>query len=143
MLGIMFSILAGICMSLQGVINTRASEKIGLTETNFIVQLSGLALTILIFTFFSKGNIKKLEAINRIYLLGGILGVIIIYAVMIGIENLGTTIAISSILIAQLTSAALIDAFSLFESKHVPFSLTKIIGVVIMIAGIVIFKWKR
>lgn len=142
MLGILFSVLAGVCMSLQGVLNTRTSEKIGLTETNIIVQLSGLALTILIFIFFSKGNLKKLETINRVYLLGGVLGVVIIYAVMIGIEKMGTTFAISTILIAQLASAAIIDAFALFGAKYAPFSLTKIIGVIVMIAGIIIFKWK-
>lgn len=142
MLGFIFSIIAGVCMSLQGVLNTRASEKIGLTETNMIVQLSGLVLTILIFIFFSRGNIKKLETINRIYLLGGVLGVVIIYTVMIGIKSLGTTLAISTILLAQLSSAAVIDGFSLFGSKYVPFCLTKIIGVIVMIAGIIIFKLK-
>lgn len=142
MIGILFSIIAGVFMSIQGVLNTKASEKIGLTETNLIVQLTGLSLTILVFVFFSKGNIKKVETINKVFLLGGILGVFIIYSVMIGIEKLGTTFSISTILVSQLLAAAVIDAFSIFGAKYVPFSITKIIGVAIMIIGIIILKWK-
>jgi len=59
-----------------------------------------------------------------------------------GIKALGPTCAISIILVAQLTAAALIDAFGLFDSTKVAFGTTKIIGVIIMIAGILIFKWK-
>jgi len=34
MVGVIFSILAGMAMSVQGVFNTRLSEKIGLFESN-------------------------------------------------------------------------------------------------------------
>ena len=38
MLGVIFAIIAGTAMSLQGVFNTRLSEKIGLFESNVFVQ---------------------------------------------------------------------------------------------------------
>lgn len=142
MLGLVFSIIAGICMSLQGVFNTRLSEKIGLWETNTLVQISGLVLTIIILLFLGDGNFKNIKQSNKIYLLGGVLGVIIIYAVMKGIEELGPTYSISTILIAQLTAAGIIDAFGLFGSDQIKFGVSKIIGVLVMVSGILIFKWK-
>lgn len=142
MIGLVFSIIAGICMSLQGVFNTRLGEKIGLWETNFIVQLSGLILTLIILFLAGNGNLKNIKQANKIYLLGGALGVIIIFAVMKGIKELGPTYSIASILVAQLTAAGIIDAFGLFESEQTKFGITKIIGVAIMIFGIIIFKWK-
>lgn len=142
MLGIIFSIVAGIAMSFQGVFNTRLGEKIGVWETNLVVQFTGLILTSIILFFAGDGNLKNIKEANKIYLLGGALGVIIIFTVMKGISALGPTCSIATILVAQLTAAALIDAFGLFGSEQIKFGLTKLIGVAIMIIGIVIFKWK-
>lgn len=129
-------------MSLQGVFNTRLSDKIGSWETNTIVQASGLVLTLIVLFFFGNGNFKEIKSANKLYLLGGALGVVIIFTVMVSIKSLGTTVGIGTILVAQLLAAALIDAFGLFGSEKVPLSLHEILGIVIMIAGIVLFKWK-
>lgn len=138
--GIIFSIIAGICMSLQGVFNTRTGEKIGNWETNMVVQGSGFLITLIIVLIMGNGNLKKINEVNKLYLTGGALGVVIIYTVMIGIKSLGATYSISTILVSQLVAAALIDRFALFDTKPMEFGMSKIIGVVIMIAGIIIFK---
>lgn len=142
MFGFILSILAGLSMSFQGVFNTRLGEKIGLVETSVLVQSSGLILSILILLFTGKSNFKNIKDVNKLYLLGGFLGVVIIYTVMKGISSLGTTCAISTILVAQLLTAALIDAFGLFGTTQISFGVTKILGIIVMIAGILLFKWK-
>lgn len=142
-MGIIFSIVAGVAMSLQGVFNTRLGDKIGTWETNVIVQGSGLVFSVIALLIAgSSGNLKNIKDANKLYLLGGALGVVIIITVIMGIKALGPTCAISIILVAQLTAAALIDAFGLFDSTKVAFGTTKIIGVIVMVAGILIFKWK-
>ena len=130
-------------MSIQGVFNTRLGDKIGVWETNITVQATGLVLTLLILLSFGDGHLKDIRTCNKLYLLGGVLGVIIIFTVMKGIKELGTTYAIATILVAQLATAAFIDAVGLFDTVKVPFSINKYIGVAIMVVGIVIFKWKR
>lgn len=142
MMGIIFSIIAGIAMSIQGVFNTRASEKMGLWETNAFVQGTAFVITIIIALIWGKGNFHSITEVNKLYLTGGILGTIITFTVMMGIGNLSPTYAIGIILIAQLLSAALIDAFGLFGSERIGFGLTKFIGVALMIIGIIVFKWK-
>ncbi|MCY6355194.1 DMT family transporter [Clostridium sp. ZS2-4] len=143
MFGLISSIVAGIAMSLQGVFNTRLGEKIGLWETNVLVQGIGFILTLAILFFLGNGNFKNLSSSNKLYLLGGPLGVIIIFTVMNGIQQLGATYAISAILVSQLLAAGLIDALGLFESKKIHFGTNEILGIVIMIAGIIVFQWKR
>lgn len=142
MMGVIFSIIAGVAMSLQGVFNTRLGDKIGTYETNVIVQGIALILSIIVVLITGNGDFKNLKDVNKLYLLGGALGVVITLTVMMGIKSLGTTCAISIILLAQLTAAALIDAFGLFDSTKIVFGTTKIIGVILMVAGILIFKWK-
>ena len=142
MIGIIFSIIAGALMSFQGIFNTKLSERIGLWETNTIVQGSAFILTVIALFFFGKGSFKEVREVNKIYLLGGLLGVLIIFTVMVGMKNLGPTYAISIILIAQLLTAAILQAFGLFGVEKTRFSLNEILGVVVMIAGIIIFKWR-
>ncbi|SHE86796.1 DMT family transporter [Clostridium fallax] len=143
MFGIISAIISGISMTLQGVFNTRLEEKVGTWETNAFVQGSAFIITIIIAFFVGKGNYKELLTSNKLYLTGGLLGVIITFTVMGGIKNLGATYAISIILVAQLLSAAIIDAFGLFNTKKLPFGFNEIAGVIIMIVGIIIFKWRR
>ncbi len=129
-------------MSLQGVFNTRVGEKVGLWETNLFVQFTGLIFTVIIVLIAGNGNLKAIREVNKLYLLGGILGAIIIYSVMQGISRMGPTYSISTILVAQLLAAGLIDSFGIFGADQIKFTLSKFIGIGIMIVGIVIFKWK-
>ena len=142
MLAIIFAIISGISMTLQGIFNTRLEEKIGTWETNVIVQGSALILTLIILVFFGKGNLKAIKDVNKLYLLGGFLGVIIIFTVMKSIGAMGATLGIGTILIAQLASAGIVDAFGLFGTERVTFGVREFIGIGIMIIGIVIFKWR-
>jgi transporter family-2 protein len=129
-------------MSLQGVFNTRTSEKIGLWETNVFVQGTGFLLTLIILLVAGDGNFKAIKEVNKLYLLGGALGAIIIFTVMKGISSLGPTYSIATILVAQLLAAGIIDSFGIFGATQLKFALTKYIGIAIMIVGIVVFKWK-
>jgi len=129
-------------MSLQGVFNTRVSEKMGLWETNVFVQGTGLILTVIILLIAGNGNFKAIKEVNKLYLLGGVLGAIIIFSVMKGISNMGPTYSIATILVAQLLAAGLIDSFGMFGAEHIKFTLSKFVGVGIMIIGIIVFKWK-
>jgi len=140
--GIISAILAGSFMSIQGVMNTRLSDKIGLYESNLIVQGTAFALSILALFVLGKGDFSEIAKVNKFYLLGGVLGILITITVMLSIGKLSPTVAISIILISQLTVAALIDAFGIMDSEKVTFGFTKIIGLALMIGGVVLFKLK-
>ena len=142
MLGVIMCIISGAAMSVQGVFNTRLSESTGLLESNFIVQTLALILSA-ISLFWAKGNMAEALTVNKLYLTGGIFSIIITITVMLGIKNLSPTIAISIILVSQLAAAAMIDAFALFGSEKVVFDIRKIFGLMVMIAGIIIFSYKK
>lgn len=142
MLGVLFAIISGAAMSIQGVFNTRLSEKIGLYESNTFVQLTAFVVSLVIMLIFGKGNFFSFFSVNKLYLTGGILGVVITVTVMLAIGNLSPAVAISIILISQLAVAAIIDMFGLFGSEQTPFHFSKIIGIVFMILGVIVFKSK-
>lgn len=142
MIAIILAIISGAAMSVQGVLNTRLNEKIGLWEATTIVQGIAFVLSLIAMFFIGKGNLRELASVNKVYLLGGILGVIITFTVIKTVAGLGPTYGIATILVSQLVVAALIDAFGLFGTPRITFSLNEFIGVGVMIVGIIIFKWK-
>ena len=141
-MGFIFSIIAGAAMSIQGVMNTRLGDKIGLYEANAFVQGTAFILSILAAWLVGKGNFKLIGETNKLYLLGGVLGLIITITVMLSVGKLSPTIAISIILISQLLVAAIIDAFGLMGSEKIVFSWNKYVGLLLMLGGVVLFKWK-
>ena len=75
-------------------------------------------------------------------LLGGAIGAIITYTVIKSMEMLGPARAVMLIVIAQLIVAYVIELLGWFGVEKQPLEWRKLIGMVIAIAGIVIFKWK-
>ncbi len=130
-------------MSIQGVMNTRLGEHIGLMESNAFVQLTAAALSIAALAFYRTGSFAEIGGTPKIYLLGGIFGLIITITVMLGIKNLSPTVSISIILISQLLVAAIIDYFGIMGSEKMPFGWTKLLGLGLMIGGVVLFKLQK
>lgn len=139
-IAIVVSAVAGAAMSLQGVLNARLSEKIGLFESNTFVQGTAFIFSIIAMLLAGNGDFRKLLEVNKLYWLGGFLGIIITVTVMLGVQHLGPAVSVSIILIAQLLVAAAIDAFGLFGTEKVAFLWTKWLGMALMISGVIVFK---
>lgn len=140
LLGIVLSIIAGMAMSVQGVMNTHLGEGIGNMEANAFVQGTAFALAMIALLFWRQGSFSALGSVSRLYWLGGALGLVITLTVMLGIKSLGTTVAISIILMSQLLVAALIDAFGLMGSEKIAFGWNKFVGLAVMCGGMLLFK---
>lgn len=143
MLGFVFALIAGGAMSIQGVMNTRLGEKIGLYESNMIVQGTAFILSALAVWIAGKGNFRAIAGVNKWYLLGGVFGMIITVTVMLAIGKLSPAVATSVILTTQLLTAALIEAFGIMESEKVVFGWNKYVGLIFMIGGMLLFKWQN
>lgn len=140
--GIIFSLLAGIFITLQGIFNTNVSSKAGLWLTTAIVHAIGLMGSVIIYLIVKDGSIKNLFEVNKVYLLGGLFGVIIVFSVMQGITHVGPTFSVTILLITQLVIALIINTLGLFGIEPVALSLNKIIGVLVMVGGVLIFQFK-
>jgi len=139
-IGFVFSIIAGAAMSVQGVMNTRLQDDLGLWEANAYVQGTAFILSLIVMWLFGTGNLKALGAVPKGYLLGGALGLVITVTVMLSIKGLNPTVAISTILIAQLLVAAAIDAFGWMGQEKVAMGVKQFLGLALMLGGVVVFK---
>jgi len=142
MLGVLFAIIGGFFMSIQSSFNTRVGESVGTIEATVVVHVVGLLAAIAAKMVIGTGNIMKVTEVNKLYLVGGAFGVIIVYSVIKSISALGVAQAVMLIVVAQLLLAYIIDLLGLFGMDKVPFSLTKIAGLLIVLLGIFVFSRK-
>jgi transporter family-2 protein len=66
----------------------------------------------------------------------------IIFNITRSISYLGTAFAMAVVIVSQLTFATIIDTLGLFGMPQLKLVITKPIGLLIMIAGIIVFNLK-
>jgi len=128
-------------MSVQGVFNTRVMDSSNMWATNSWVHLTAFITSICIWYFSGREDLFSVFGVeNKLYLFGGVIGAFITYTVIKSISGLGPAFATMLILIAQLVVSCLIEALGLFGTDKMCLEWSKLIGVILMIAGIIIFK---
>ncbi|MCK8825816.1 DMT family transporter [Fuchsiella alkaliacetigena] len=134
---LLVALVAGITMAIQGSLNSVLGEITGLWEANFVVHVIGTSLiAVIIFLLnLNKGDFGNLTEAPWYVYVGGILNVIIIYTVVVTIPKLGVANATASIIVGQVTTAAIIDHFGFWGLDTVPFHWTKLAGVILLAAG--------
>lgn len=130
-------------MSIQGVFNTQVTRSSSIWVANVFVQLTALLVCLGAWLFADRTSFAMLLKVEPKYmLLGGAIGAFITYTVIKSMEMLGPARAVMLIVIAQLIVAYVIELLGLFGVEKQPLSMRKVIGMLIAIGGIVIFKWK-
>jgi bacterial/archaeal transporter family-2 protein len=115
--------IAGISMAFQGSLNSVLAKKIGFWEASFIVHfLAAVILIILLLFNIGKGNLTLWKTIPWYLYLGGILGIIITYTVVISIPRLGVAVATTAIITGQVLTAAVIDYTGILGLERIPFT---------------------
>ncbi|PKM94248.1 MAG: hypothetical protein CVU84_12370 [Firmicutes bacterium HGW-Firmicutes-1] len=140
MSGLIFAILAGALMAIQGVFNTRLTESSSMWVANTVVHSTGLLLCILLWFVTGRLPFEPILKANKLYFLGGLIGAVIVYTVVKSISNLGPTMSVMIFLSSQLIVAYLIELFGIFGTESIDFEFKKLIGMAIVIVGIIVFK---
>ena len=143
MMGIIIALISGALMSIQGVFNTEVTKQTSIWVSNSWVQFS--ALVVCLVAWFIKGRDsfgKLLQVDHKYLLLGGVIGAFITLTVIMSMDASGPAKAALLIVVSQLAVAYVIELFGLFGMEKTDFSWSKLIGLGIAVAGIVIFKWK-
>lgn len=145
MWGFLIACISGALMSIQGVFNTGVTKQTGQWLTNSFVQLTAFIVCVIFYLFQEQGkvpvgNLFKVD--HKYMLLGGVIGAFITLTVIQSMSFLGPAQAIMAIVITQVLVGYLIELFGLFGVDKVSFSVTKLIGIVVAIVGLIVFKWE-
>ena len=141
MAGFLIALLSGALMSVQGVFNTQVTKSTGIWVSNGWVQLSAFALCVVVWLATGRESVSTLWEVRPHYmLLGGVIGAGITWTVIQSVSALGPARSALLIVIAQLAVSYLIQLFGLFGMDQEPFSWKKAGGLLLAVAGIMIFQ---
>lgn len=144
MWGFLVALISGALMSIQGVFNTQVTKQTSLWVSTGWVQFSAFLVCILAWMFTGRQSIGALWQVqNRYTLLGGVIGAFITITVIQSMGALGPAKAAMLIVISQLAIAWIIELLGIFGVQKQPFEWRKLLGMLIAIIGIILFKWEK
>lgn len=144
MFGFIIALVSGALMAIQGVFNTAVTKQSSTWTTSSFVQFTGFLTCIIIWFIFERNEsfVQVLKVSPKYLLLGGIMGAAITFTVIKSVGSLGPAQSAMLIVASQTMIAYGIELFGLFGTQKADFQWMKLIGVILFVAGIVLFKWK-
>lgn len=143
MLGYLIALLSGALMSIQGVLNTEVTKQTGIWVSAGWVQLTAFFTCVLLWFLNDRSPVGAIFQVRPWYMLtGGLLGAFITYTVIRSMHGLGPAKATLLIVVTQIIVAYGIELLGMFGVEKAAFAWRKVIGAVIAIIGIVVFRWE-
>lgn len=136
--GFIYAVTAGLLICLQNVFVARTGEKIGFWEANAWIHGAGFVLAFIILMIAGRSGGTSLLEVKKIYWIGLIIGVAIVFSVMQGVSRMGVIYAIPIMLTAQILGSLVIGRFGLFEEQAVLPSPANVLGIIMLVGGVVL-----
>ncbi len=134
-LTVLVGLLGGVAVGVQSPIAGAMGQRIGGTASSVIVHLSGLIFSVALLLLRGGEKIRDWRTLP-LYMLGaGIFGLILYQTISVTFPRLGGTIMVALIIIGQLTAGLVIDHFGWLGVATRPIDLTRVIGVLVLLAG--------
>lgn len=142
-LGIIIAIISGALMSIQGIFNTGVTKETSIWVSSSFVQFTALIVCLIAWfvTGRESGFLELFHIENKYMLLGGAIGAFITFTVIKSIDMIGPAKSAMIIVVSQLIIAYIIELFGIFGVEKVEFEYRKLFGVIIVIVGLITFKW--
>ena len=141
MKGIIFALLGGFFVTLQGVANAQISQNIGTWQATTLTQLTGfLVALVIVLILKEQKNFRELKNVKPLYMISGTFGAIVVYSNVVAIQLIGVTVSTAAILIAQLVIVFLIDIKGWFGVEKQQMKIPQFIGFGMMILGVVVLS---
>lgn len=144
MLGFIIALISGALMSIQGVFNTEVTKQSSTWTTSTFVQATGFLACLIIWVVAERDQsfMMLFKVSPKYLLLGGIIGAAITFTVIKSVASLGPAQSAMLIVASQSVVSYLIEVFGMFGVEKAEFQWIKLLGVVLFVAGLIIFKWK-
>lgn len=142
-LGLLLALIAGSLVSLQNIFNSKVNEQAGSWATTTLVLGLGFLASLTMGLFFEGKHLFILQNMKSWYWFSGLIGIGVVTCLVQGIRLLGPTYAISIVLTSQLGFALFWDSQGWLGLDKVPFTFKQLIGVLVIVGGIFVFKWSE
>jgi len=133
----LLTIVVGGLIALQAPINSTLGRSVG-TFAAATVSFGLGTLLLVAITLMVGDGFGRLEGVRNLswyYLTGGILGAAYVTTVLVTVRSLGAGGVTAATIAGQLSMSVVIDRFGLLGIEQKPLSATRVVGVVLLVAG--------
>ena len=128
--------VAGAAATIQPPINARLAEKIGIVQSATISFLVGTLVLFVVSLGVGRGSFRAIGTVEWWQLSGGVFGAFFVTMTILAVPRLGTGTAMAALIVSQLATGLVFDHFGLFGMRQIPFDLSRIAGVVLLMVGV-------
>lgn len=132
---ILIGLVGGLAVGIQSILAGAMGQKIGGTATSFIIHLGGMVFSGILLVLRGGEKIRDWRSLPWYMLGAGIFGLILYLTISVTLPRVGGTMMMTLIIIGQLSMGIVIDHFGLFGVATHPIDLSRILGVVALLAG--------
>ena len=135
---VVLTAFVGGLIALQAPINSMLGKAVGSFQAAFVSFAIGTVLLAVIAAFAKGGfgSIGEAKTLSWYYLTGGILGAAYVTTVLVTVRELGAGPVVAATIAGQLTASVVLDQFGLLGLPKDPITVGKIVGVVLLAAGV-------
>jgi transporter family-2 protein len=133
---ILFGLLGGMAVGLQGPMTSMISQRLGIMESAFIVHLGGAVIALAVLLAQGGGHLSEWRETPRYTLGAGVFGLVVIAAISVMIPRIGAAPAIVVLVAGQLLVSAILDHFGLLGLDVRPMTLSRLAGIAVMFVGV-------
>ncbi len=139
-LAVLVGVGAGCLVGMQAPINSRLGRSVGSVQAATFSFLVGTAVLLVIVAFVhgGYGALGKLERVPWWALTGGVLGAVYVTVALIAVRTLGASGLTAVVITGQLAISVAIDRFGLFGIAKQHVGVSRIVGLVLLVAGVVL-----
>jgi transporter family-2 protein len=140
-LAVATTVVAGGFVAAQPAVNNVLSKKVGTfgaVSVNFLVG----TILVLVITYAFAGGIRDIEGVESpawyYWVLGGLGGVVIVLAALIGVRELGAGGVTVAVIAGQLTASVVLDRLGVLGLEERAITWDKLLGIALLAAGTVL-----
>lgn len=136
-IAVLVGVGAGCLVGLQAPVNSRLGRSVGSLPAATFSFLVGTALLLLIATFVrgGLGNLGHVGEAPWWALIGGLLGAVYVSVALVAVRTLGASGLTAVVIVGQLAISVVIDRLGLFGVARQNIGASRIVGLVLLVAG--------
>ncbi len=134
-LTILIGLIGGVSVGLQTPIANAIGQKVGSASSSLFIHLSGTVFSLIALIIYRGENIQNWRELPWWTYFVGLFGVILYFSINFTIPRIGTTAAISLIIIGQLVTGIVIDHFGLLANTIQPIDGGRVLGILLLVLG--------
>ena len=139
---IIIAFMSGAFLPIQAGLNTRLGKTIESPVHASLISFIVGALAVLVFSLITKQPVSwaGLRSAPGHVWLGGILGAFYVTAIILAFPRIGPAMTFGLVVAGQMIISVLLDHFNILVTQQHPVNVWKLLGIVLIVAGVVIIR---